>query len=271
MPNLKQVYALKSKYVELKNRDRRTIDYLEKSEARDVLVKAFDSNRLNENRDETRLFSFINENLNPAKPELIAYFDDAKEEDVALLFIDITSFSKTISGWSNARIKTYLDSYYEKIIPIIYQYGGEIEKLLGDGIICVFGKPFLTLSNPEYVYYAEDCAEAAIKSLYNSDKNVKVAIHKGKVNYYKVPGEHYGEYTMIGQPITELYRLESVSKPNAINFYTESSYDKLGWVYSRFDNTIVACLEYDIGVMQGVDFKQIKYMTFPGYTQNEII
>lgn len=266
MPNLKQIYALKNEYFKLENRDRKTLDYIEKSETRDILNKAFESGRLDESvRRDVKLFSFINEDLNPDKPELIKYFDEAKEEDVALLFIDITSFSKTIASWSNTEIKNYLDDYYERIIPIIYKHGGEIEKLMGDGIICVFGKPFLQVDYPEYVYHAEDCAEKVIKEFHGSNKNVKVAIHKGIINYYKVPGDHYGEYTMIGQSITELYRLESISQPNAINFYDQSSYDKLGWRLSRFDNTLVSCRGYEINQLQGVDFKSIKYMKFPNY------
>ncbi len=259
MPNLNQIYELKNKYFNLSNEDKRVKDYLEKSEARVTLIKSFESRNLNENYSETKMFSFINEDLK-VKPNIIKYFENSQEEDVVLLFIDITSFSKTIQGFSNAQIKTYLDDYYDKIIPIIYEHGGEIEKLMGDGIIIVFGKPFLDLPSPNYVYRAERCAEEVIKKFYGTNKNVKVAIHKGVINYYKVPGEHYGEYTIIGQPITDLYRLESVSKPNAINFYSTSSYDKLGWSFSIFNNTKVHCYAFDIDTLQGVDFSEIKYM-----------
>lgn len=264
MPNLNQIYDLKKKYFKLDNLDKKVIDYLEKSEAKNVLKKAIATENLNETYRETRMFSFLNESLK-VKPDIIEYFDNSKEEDVALLFIDITSFSKTIQGYTNAQIKTYLDDYYEKIIPIIYEHGGEIEKLMGDGVICVFGKPFLDLPNPMYVYKAEKCAKEVIKTFYGTNKNVKVAIHKGKVNYYKVPGDHYGEYTIIGQPITDLYRLESVSKPNAINFYSNSSYDKLGWVRSVFKEDEVYCKNCNINPLQGVDYTQIRYIKFPDY------
>lgn len=275
MPNLNEIYRLKEKFYQLSNKDKSVRDFIEKTKAKDVIIKAFDPRTFNEDTSKIRIykedtseirkFSFVYENLNPSKPDLIKYFDEGKKEDVALLFIDITSFSETISDWTNAQIKEYLDEYYEKIIPLIYKYGGEIEKLMGDGIICVFGKPFLNLDDPEYVYKAEDCAKAVIKEFYNSNKNVKVAIHKGQINYYKVPGEFYGEYTMIGQPITEIYRLESVSKPNAINFFVDSTYDKLGWTKSRFNNDIVLLNTFNINKLQGVNFKQVKYMLFPEY------
>ena len=263
MPNLNQIYELKSKFSTLSFNDKQVKDYLEKSETRDTLKKAFESRNLNESLSETKMFSFINEDLK-IKPDIIKYFENSQEEDVALLFIDITSFSKTIQSFTNKQIKTYLDDYYDRIIPIIYKHGGEIEKLMGDGIIIVFGKPFLDLANPQYVYKAEKCAEEVIKEFHGTDKNVKVAIHKGIINYYKVPGEHYGEYTMIGQPITDLYRLESVSKPNAINFYSTSSYDKLGWDYSIFDNVKISCKGFKIEPLQGVEYSEIKYMKFPG-------
>lgn len=265
MPNLNQIYALKQKYFELNFSDNRIKDYIDKTEARDVLIKAFESSRLNEGVNETRLFSFINENLNPSRPNLIKYFDEEREEDVALLFVDITSFSKTISGWSNNRIKRFLDEYYKTIIPIIYKNGGEIEKLMGDGIIIVFGKPFLDLPSPEYVYKAEECAEEIIKTFFGTDKNIKAAIHKGTINYYKVPGEHYGEYTIIGQPITDLYRLESVSKSNAVNFYQNSLYDKLGWEQSKYSLDRVSFGKFEVDNLQGVDFNAVKFLRFIGY------
>jgi len=270
MPNLSQLYALKRTYYELAKADAQVQDYIQKSEAREVLTKAFSAGKLNENINETKLFSFITENLNPSKPEIIKYFDEARDEDVVLLFIDITSFSKTIAGWTNAKIKTYLDEYYKKIIPIIYTHGGEIEKLMGDGIICVFGKPFLAYENVEHVYKAEACAEEVIKAFYGGAKNVKVAIHKGSVTYYKVPGDHYGEYTMIGQPITDLYRLESISEPNAINFYGGSSYDELGWKWSRFKKASVHCTGHPIHKLQGVDFNRINFIMFPGFISTPV-
>ena len=272
MPNLSQIYSLKRRFYQLNKSDAKVQDYIEKQEAKDVFEKAFSSGRLNENLggrtdrlDEQRIFAFINENFNPAKPEIIKYFDESQEEKVTLLFIDITSFSKTIANWPTSKIKEYLDDYYKRIIPIIYNNGGEIEKLMGDGIICVFGKPFIDCESPQEVYHAEECAEMVIKEFYNSDKNVKVAIHQGEITYYKVPGDHYGEYTMIGQPITDLYRLESVSKSNAINFYGGSSYDGLGWTWSRFNEKIVSCRGFEIQGLQGVDFKKVKYMKFPSH------
>lgn len=271
MPNLKQIYGLKAEYSTLSRMDKDALNFIEKKEAGDTLRKAFDIQMLNENRsglrEETRLYAFLSESLHLQTPALINFFESGREEEVALLYIDITSFSKTIQGWNSGQIKDYLDDYYERVIPIIYKNGGEIDKLMGDGIVCLFGEPFLSSPTQFYnVYKAEECAEAVIKEFYRTDKNVKVAIHIGKVRYYKVPGEHYGEYTMIGQPVTDIYRLESISHNNAVNFYAQSLYDRLGWVHSIYEVADVTGHNFDIDPkLQGVDFTQMRTIQFPGY------
>lgn len=264
MPNLNQIYSLKQRFYDLSASDIKVKDFIEKSKVNDTLKKAFNSERLGGSINETRIFSFLQESIN-VKPDLIKYFEDAKEEYVALIFVDITSFSKTIKGFSNDQIKRYLDDYYKNIIPLIYKHGGEIEKLMGDGIIIVFGKPFLNLASPDYVYKAEAFAEEVIKKFHKTDKNVKVAIHKGTINYYKVPGELYSEYTMIGQPITDLYRLESVSKGDSVNFYKGSTYDKLGWDNCLFDTNSINYNQYALNSLQGVDYTDMGAIKFSGY------
>ena len=262
MPNLRHIYELKQKYSNLNSQDLELKEYFDEVLKKDTLRKAFDSGILSETRD-VKLFSFVNESISNDKPEVIKYFEENKEEEVTLLFIDITSFSKIIKDWENNKIKEYLDRYYKQIIPIIYKWGGEIEKLMGDGIICVFGKPFMEIPIPLSVYQAEYCAEEVIKKFFNTDKNVKVAIHTDKVHYYKVPGRDYCEYTMIGQAMTELFRLESVSVSNAINFFSKSKYDRFGWEKSIFDVNLINFQTAEINTLQGVDYSEIKQIKFP--------
>lgn len=257
MPNLNQLYSLREMYSELSPLQMKQKDYLQ---------KAFISEMLTDAQRESRKISFLTEglNVNSARPSLIDYFEKSPTETVILLYIDICSFSKRIMNLDSKKVKTYLDDYYSKVIPIIYNWGGEIEKLMGDGIICVFGMPFLKKG---FVRKAEGCAEEIIRKLYNTSQNVKIAIHKGEVIYYKVPSTQYGEYTMIGQTLTELYRLESVSEPNAINFYSNSLYDNLGWGVSSFDESTILCNEFRNDKLQGVDYTHIKYIKFPDLTK----
>ena len=50
----------------------------------------------------------------------------------------------------------------------------------------------------------------------------KVAIHSGTINYFKNKTGLYKEFTLIGKPLTELFRLESISIDQRINYYDET-------------------------------------------------
>lgn len=255
MPNLRQIISLKEKYD--------TLDWTDKS------VKKFIDKGLLENIPINKSFSFNGDKLfesfdvSNSKPSLIEYFEQKPTEDVVLLFIDIASFSNITEKSSNNFITSYLDNYYKKLFPIIYSYGGQIEKTMGDGIICVFGKPFVDLDWTEEFNRAELCAKEIIETFKGTNKEVKVALHSGQITYYKTPGTDYEEYTMIGKPLTELYRLESVSRKNAINFYKDSLYDGIrptnGLGISKINSNEVKVFGFDVS-LQGVEYERVHFL-----------
>jgi class 3 adenylate cyclase len=182
-------------------------------------------------RTETKLFA-INEAIDPdrlekALPNSLAamgplyagYFDMGLPADVALLFIDVCSFSTRFGHLDGEDIAAYFDKYYDVVIPIIYRHGGEIDKIIGDGIICIFGPPFLSTELNHNIKKANDCAKDIIKATEGKDYSSKVAFHCGTINYFKNKTGLYKEFTMIGKPLTEIFRLESVSLDERVNYY----------------------------------------------------
>ena len=259
MPNLQQLLSLKEQYGTLSSTENAVKDFLERSRVKSKAIqKSFSFNE----RNLLESFDVVN-----GRPELIKYFESSPKEEVVLLFIDITGFSKFIKDKTSDYLKSYLNEYYSKLIPIIYQYGGQIEKVMGDGIICVFGKPFITYPFIGWIVsFAESCAKDAIKLFQDSDKAVKVALHIGDITYYKIPGDSYEEFTMIGSSLTELYRLESVSCGNSINFYEGSKYDSLNPcdafnVWSIIKKHEVRIFGENI-TLPGVDYKRLRYLKF---------
>ncbi len=257
MPNIRQLISLKEKYSQLGSQEKLVKDYVNKELISDVAIqKGFSF---------TQRTMFEHFDVSNATPFLIKYFESKPTEDVVLLFIDIVDFSIITENNDNEYISNYLDAYYRKVFPIIYRYGGEIEKLMGDGIICVFGKPFINVDWPEEFNKAELCAKALIQKFTGTNKEVKVALHSGEITYYKTPGTEYTEYTMIGKPITELYRLESVSVDNAINFYAGSVYDAIKpshiKLLSVFDRDEVTIHGFPVE-LNGVDYTRVRYLKF---------
>jgi class 3 adenylate cyclase len=218
MPNLKQLFNLKERYGDT------NLSSLRKSDI-GLIVESFDPDRLEKgfNNFKTKSFSFPEFKVS----DYVEYFLERKKANVVLLFIDICSFSQKFSSTSSDLLVEYLDEYYKTVIPIINNNGGEIEKIMGDGIICVFGEPFLDDSKATLHNHANKCAREIISELKDTDFEVKIALHFGEIMYYQNPSDDYFEYTMIGTALTELFRLESVSVGNSINFYCDSYFEIL--------------------------------------------
>lgn len=219
MPNLIQVQSLREAYFYGKGKARNLQPNRLKT---DYLNFFTDSRYLNLSYERKRQFFF---NISGGyDEEIIRYLEGRQKANVVLLFIDITDFSKKCENKTNEQISAYLDDYYDKVIPIIYEYGGEVDKIIGDGIICLFGEPFLPKSMHKFDS-ADKCAKEVIFKLKDTDKAVKVALHDGEILYYCNKALSVPDYTIIGKMITELFRLEGVSDNNAINYYSGVYYD----------------------------------------------
>lgn len=231
MPNLNLISSLREKY--RRESPLRYQDMMEFIKEQDLYKFILKEKGVAESDRKKLLLDFKTFSISNPKPEIIRHFETNTKENVSIIFIDITNFSTRFAGRTTNEIKTILDEYYNAAIPIIYDYDGEIEKLIGDGIIAVFGKPFSELSTDRLFQKGVECSKALVKRFKNTIKEVKVAFHFGEVMYYKTGSDLYEEYTMIGNTLTELFRLESVSENNSVNFF-ELGIDKDSGIKSSF-------------------------------------
>jgi class 3 adenylate cyclase len=219
MPNLKQTLKLKTKYNQgQSDLSLKKLNILLEAFDPDKIEKGFDSSKI-----ETKTFSYTTAFVKRYED----FFKERKKVKAVLLFIDVTSFATKFLKKNAEQIAEYLDEYYDKVIPVISKHGGEVEKIIGDGIICVFGEPFLSLDEISLHRKAEKCATELIKMLKDTDYALKIAFHYGEIMYYQNECSDYWEYTMIGNALTELFRLENVSHPNSINFFCKTVYEEL--------------------------------------------
>lgn len=158
--------------------------------------------------------------------DVINAFDSGQNFRVSLVFVDITDFSGKTETLPNGDIIDMLDEYYKKVIPTVYKHGGEVEKIIGDGIIAVFGEPFIN-EGLDPILSADAFCKEAVKTLYGGDLEVKCALHEGLVLYANCGSPPYYDFTMVGKAVTELFRLESVARNNSVAFYRGTRFERL--------------------------------------------
>lgn len=216
---------------------------------------------LNESFDLKNIDQSIQSNINSLGNIYVQYFDEGKDAEVVLLFIDICDFSTRHSHLNGKEISDFFDEYYDIVIPIIYRYGGEVDKIIGDGIVCIFGQPFLNKSLDECILEADKCAKEIIQNTYNKEKfKSKIAFHFGKINYFKNKSGFYNELTVVGKPLTELFRLESISENEKINYFVDYQYVK-NWNDKLNETSFIWALEPIKEVpeiLKGVNYKYMQ-------------
>lgn len=201
-------------------------------------------------------------------PEGLELGGEGREDDVSILFIDISGFSSKVSEWKSSEIVDYLNEYYKLIIPCFYYSGAEIERLQGDGVIAVFSKIFNRFSPDENEKKALKIARKLIKHFHNGKFECKCALARGLVQIVRVGNYFYNECTMIGQPLTELYRLETIAEKNQIVALADlptslSTYSNLlsNLIRQKLDNDYLKLTEWRLKAtsfdLQGLGKKEV--------------
>ena len=62
----------------------------------------------------------------------------AKEEIVTVLFADLVGFTSLSASRSPADVVAFLNEYFDRICPVIFEQRGDIDKFIGDAVMAVF-------------------------------------------------------------------------------------------------------------------------------------
>jgi len=186
-----------------------------------------------------------------------------REAYSAVAYIDIYNFSSKIMNFTPIEVKDYLYKYYSYILSYVQRYNGEIDKIMGDGIIVVFSKIFAEINTDEA---ASDncfrCCKECIENLCNTDFEVKAAIGTGKLFFCKTGVEQiYEEYTCIGHPLTIAYRLENIAEKNQILLMANTPLSS--YVNNSMNSYLMHWEQYEANVaLKGIKQKKVHIVQY---------
>jgi adenylate cyclase len=114
--------------------------------------------------------------------------------------------------------RNLLNTYFDTMIPIVFQHQGTLDKLMGDAIMAFFGAP---VELQEHPLKAAEAALEMIAELKNfKHKNVigigileaGIGINSGKVTIGNLGSHDFMDYTVIGDAVNMASRLEGLNK-----------------------------------------------------------
>jgi adenylate cyclase len=138
---------------------------------------------------------------------------------VTILFSDLRGFTAMAENYSPSSIIELLNRYLTTMNEIIItQYGGTIDKFMGDCVMVLFGAPE---SKSDDIERALNCAvdmQMAMDKINETNKAMGlpnlfmgIGINSGKVIAGKIGSELHSEYTVIGDEVNLASRISAYS------------------------------------------------------------
>ncbi|HEX7976466.1 MAG TPA: adenylate/guanylate cyclase domain-containing protein [Anaerolineales bacterium] len=152
-----------------------------------------------------------------SQPETPAYADERKL--VTVLFADISGFTALSEKTDPEVIRGQINAWFTHLVPVIQNFGGTVEKFIGDEIMAFFGAPVAHENDAELGLLA---ALGLMKNLeeFNAQKSVKFKIHigvnTGLVVSGKIGAPGQQQYGVTGDAVNLASRLANLAEGGQI-------------------------------------------------------
>lgn len=138
---------------------------------------------------------------------------DQVQKEMTILFADIRSFTELSERLSPAENFNFLNSYLNRVGPIVRQNGGFIDKFIGDAIMALFP------NSPDDAVRSAIQLQTAIRE-YNRDRTrggyepirVGVGLHTGKLILGTIGEDERMDTTVISDAVNLAARIEALTK-----------------------------------------------------------
>ena len=136
----------------------------------------------------------------------------------AILFSDLRGFTAMCENLTPPEIMSFLNGYMRRMIDIIFENGGTLDKIIGDGLMAVFGAPY---TKNDDAIRAIRCAMGMREELkkINRDRTragndpirFGVGIHYGDVVAGYLGSDQQIDYTVVGSSVNLASRIERLT------------------------------------------------------------
>ena len=127
---------------------------------------------------------------------------------VTVAFVDIRGFTTFADRATAREAVDYLNGFFALSVPVVARHGGSVNKLLGDGILAVFGAPRHLPDHADRALAASVDLIAAVES----HCRVGIGLNSGLVLVGTIGGGDLTELGVVGDPVNVAARVQDATR-----------------------------------------------------------
>jgi adenylate cyclase len=156
------------------------------------------------------------------------------DKDLTVLFSDIRSFTTLSESMSPQELVNHLNTYLTAMTDVIFEYGGYLDKYVGDEVMCFWGAP---LPQADHAVRACKCALRQMEKLRELNAawpeairiNIGIGVNSGIMTVGNMGSPSRMNYTLMGDNVNLGARLEGTNKEYGTNvIISEYTYGLVG-------------------------------------------
>ena len=154
---------------------------------------------------------------------------EGERKQVTVLFADIKGSMELIQGTDPEDARRILDPTIEAMMGAVHRYEGTVNKVLGDGIMALFGAPIAHEDHAVRACYAALAMQSALREIsektrhdFGVEVQVRTGLHSGEVVVRTIGNDLTMDYDAIGQTTHLASRMEQLALPGSIRMTADT-------------------------------------------------
>src|SRR3954468_21430815 len=154
---------------------------------------------------------------------------EGERKQVTVLFADLKGSTELIQGLDPEEARSLLDPALQAMMDAVHRYEGTVNRVMGDGIMALFGAPIAHEDHAVRACYAALALHEGMRRYADEVRHTqgvgieaRVGINSGEVVVRLVSDDLHMDYTAMGRTVHLAARMEQLAVPGTVQLTAET-------------------------------------------------